>query len=305
MTASSRTTGVLASLGAYLMWGVLPLYFVLLAPMSAWEVVPWRVVFSLVFCVLLVLIARSAKALWAIVRRPKLVGLIALGAVLVYVNWQTFVIGTQTGHVVETSLGYFINPIVTVLLGVLVLHERLRALQWIAVALAVVAVAVTVIAYGRFPWIAIILALSFGFYGLVKNVVGPSVDAVSGLTLETALLVPIALGQLVIVASTTGLVFATAGTGHTLLVIGLGVTTAVPLLLFAVGARRIPLSLVGILQFTAPILQFVMGVFVLGEPMPAERWIGFAVVWAAVVVFVADSLITHRKSTRDVIAGDR
>lgn len=298
MNTSPRASGVTAALVAYLMWGVLPLYFVLLAPMTPFEVVPWRVVFSLVFCGILVLALRTWRALWEIVRQPRLLGLIAVGAVLVYINWQIFVLATQTGHVIETSLGYFINPIVTVLLGVLVLHERLRALQWGAIALAAVAVLVTVVAYRQVPWMALGLAFSFGFYGLVKSVIGPKVDAINGLTLETVVLMPVALVQLLIVGTTSGLILGTVSVGHTLLIIGLGVTTAVPLLLFAVGARRIPLSLVGILQFTAPILQFLVGVFVLGEPMPAERWIGFAVVWAAVILFVADSLLARRRALR-------
>lgn len=300
MTSSTRTTGAMATLGAYGIWGFLPLYFVLLAPMTPWEVVPWRVVFSLVFCAVLVAFARSWQSLWNIARRPRTLGLIAVGAVLVYINWQTFVFATQTGQVLESSLGYFINPIVTVVLGVVVLHERLRPLQWVAVALTALSVIATVIAYGRFPWIAIVLALSFGFYGLVKNLIGPRVDAVTGLTLETAVLLPLAAAQLALVASTSGLVFATQGPGHTLLVAGLGITTAVPLLLFAMGARRIPLSLVGILQFAGPILQFLLGVLVLGEPMPAERWVGFAIVWVAVVVFVIDSLTARRRATGDV-----
>lgn len=298
MNASPRASGVAAALVAYLMWGVLPLYFVLLAPMTPFEVVPWRVVFSLVFCGILVLALRTWRALWEIVGQPRLLGLIAVGAVLVYINWQIFVLATQTGHVIETSLGYFINPIVTVLLGVLVLHERLRALQWGAIALAAMAVLVTVFAYRQVPWMALGLAFSFGFYGLVKSVIGPKVDAINGLTLETVVLMPVALVQLLIVGTTSGLILGTVSVGHTLLIIGLGVTTAVPLLLFAVGARRIPLSLVGILQFTAPILQFLVGVFVLGEPMPAERWIGFAVVWAAVILFVADSLLARRRALR-------
>ncbi|WP_040163089.1 EamA family transporter RarD [Microbacterium gorillae] len=296
--SSQRGAGVLYTITAYLLWGVLPLYFLLVWRATPWEVVAWRIVFSLVFCAFLVLVTRSWRRLLAIARQPKLMGLIALAGVLVYINWQVFVLGTLTGHVVETSLGYFMNPIVTVLLGVLVLRERLRSLQWVAIGLAALAVIVIAIGYGAFPWISVALALSFGCYGLVKNRIGGSVDAVSGLTLETVWLMPVAVVQLAVVALSGALTIGSVGPDHTLLLIGLGVVTAVPLLLFAAGTRRVPLSVVGMLQFAAPILQFLIGVLVQHEPMPPERWIGFAIVWCAVAVFAVDSLRAGRRASR-------
>lgn len=296
--AAASPSGVAYTAGSYLLWGVLPLYFLAVAPTGAFETVAWRIIFSLIFCALLLTLVRGWKRVAAIARDRRLTALIGLAGVLVFCNWQIFVLGTQTGHVVETSLGYFINPILTVLLGVVVLRERLRPLQWAAVAIAALAVGVIVFAYGSVPWIALGLAFSFGLYGLVKHRIGPRVDALSGLTLETVWLVPIAVIQLVVVGATSGLTIGTAGAGHTALIVGLGVVTAVPLLLFAAGTRRVPLSVVGILQFMTPIMQFLTGVFLLHEPMPPERWVGFGIVWIAVVLFVIDALRNRRRAVR-------
>ncbi|MFT4212329.1 MAG: EamA family transporter RarD [Microbacterium sp.] len=286
------------ALGAYLLWGVLPLYFLMLEPTGPWEVVAWRVLLSLVFCAALVTVTRGWPALVAILRTPRRLWWTAVAGVLVYVNWQVFVLATLTGHVIETSLGYFINPIVTVLLGVLVLRERLRVAQWIAIGVAAVAVGVIVVGYGAFPWIALALAFSFGLYGLVKKHIGPTVDAVSGLTLETMWLTPVAAAQLAVVATTAGLTMGTAGAGHATLLLLAGVVTAVPLLLFAAGTRRVPLSLIGLLQFVTPIMQFITGAWLLGEPMSSQRWAGFALVWIALAVLTADSLVSVRRGHR-------
>jgi chloramphenicol-sensitive protein RarD len=291
-----RGLGVAYSLGAYVLWGVLPVYFLLLLPTGGWEVVAWRIALSLVFCLFLLAVTRTWGRLSAILRQPRLLALTALAGILIYVNWQTYVLAALSGHVVEASLGYFINPLVTIVLGVLVLRERLRLAQWIAIAVAVAAVVVIVVGYGAFPFIALTLAFSFGFYGLVKKRVGPAVDAVSGLTLESAWLMPVAVVQLIVVAATGGLTIFTAGAVHAVLLLAAGAVTAVPLLLFAAGARRVPLTVVGMLQFAAPILQFAIGVWVLGEPMPPERWVGFALVWVALVVLTLDSVVAARRA---------
>lgn len=295
-TAREERLGATYAFGAYVLWGFLPLYFLLLAPIGPWEIVVWRILFSLLFCAILLTVTRTWRKLFAILRDRRLVFWTIIAGLLIYVNWQVFLIGILTGHVIEGSLGYFINPIVTVLLGVIVLKERLRTAQWIAIAFAGLAVIVIIVAYGSVPWIALILAASFGTYGLVKKQIGPRVDAVSGLTLESLWLTPIAVVQLVIVANTTGLVIGTQGAGHTVLVTLAGVVTAVPLLLFASGARRAPLTLIGLLQFAAPILQFITGAWLLQEPMPLERWIGFALVWLALVVLSVDSVLHARRS---------
>lgn len=298
-TRATRTAGVAYAGGAYLLWGVLPLYFLLLAPTGPWEVVAWRVMLSLVFCLLLLAVTRGWAAFRVILRQPKLLGLTALAGVLIYVNWQVFVIATLTGHVVETSLGYFINPITTVLLGVFVLKERIRRLQWVAIAIAAIAVVVIVIAYGDFPWIALSLTVSFGVYGLIKKKIGPAVDAVSGLTLESFWLIPIAVVQLILVALTPqGITMGANGAGHATLLLLAGVVTAVPLLLFASGTRRVNLTVIGMMQFITPVMQFIVGVALLNEPMPAERWVGFIIVWIAIAVFVADLLLAARRGRR-------
>ena len=300
-TKRQESLGGVYAFAAYFLWGFMPLYFILLAPIGPWEIVVWRILFSLVFCAILLTVTRTWPKLIAILRDRRLVFWTIVAGLLIYVNWQVFLLGILTGHVIEGSLGYFINPIVTVLLGVLVLGEKLRTAQWVAIAFAALAVVVIIVAYGSFPWIALTLAASFGTYGLVKKQIGPSVDAISGLTLESLWLTPIAIVQLIVVASTTGLVFGTQGAGHTALVTLAGVVTAVPLLLFAAGARRAPLTVIGLLQFVAPIMQFLTGWWILGEPMPLERWIGFALVWVALVLLSVDSL---RHARRARAAGD-
>ncbi|MEV7756181.1 EamA family transporter RarD [Microbacterium sp. NPDC089180] len=294
------TRGALYALGAYLLWGVLPIYFLQLKPTGPFEVVAWRILLAFVFCLLLLTVLRAWRPFLAIVRQPRLMLLTAVAGVLIYVNWQTYLFGALTGHVIETSLGYFINPIVTVLLGVVVLRERLRLLPWIAVGIAVAAVLVIVVGYGAFPWIALTLAFSFGFYGLVKKQIGPAVDAVSGLTLESMWLLPVAVIQLIFVANLTGITLGTAGVLHTVLLLLAGAVTAVPLLLFASGARRVPLTVIGLLQFVAPIIQFIIGVWVLHEPMTLERWVGFALVWVALVMLSVDSIVAARRRRRVV-----
>ena len=302
-SAREKSLGGIFVFSAYVLWGFLPLYFVSLAPTTPWEVVGWRIVLSLVFCVALIAVTRGWGRMRVILRDRRLLLWTLVAGLLIYVNWQVFLIGTLTGHVVETSLGYFINPIATVLLGVIVLKERLRPAQWTAVGIAAAAVVVIIVAVGNVPWIALTLAASFATYGLVKKRIGPSVDAVSGLTLESFWLVPIAVIQLVAVGVTSGLTMGREGTGHTILLLLAGAITAIPLLFFSAGARRTSLTVVGILQFIAPIMQFLTGVLILHEPMPFERWIGFGLVWVAIAVFAVDSLLASRRQrTRAVSA---
>lgn len=298
-TTDRRTSGLVFALSAHVLWGVLTLYFIALAPTTAWEIVAWRVVFSLVFCALLITVTRAWRPLLALIRSPRILFTMALAGALIYVNWQTYVLATVTGHVVEAALGYFINPIVTVLLGVLVQRERLRPAQWVAVGLSAVAVIVLAVGYGAFPWIALVLAFSFGFYGLIKKRVGPAVDAVSGLTLETMWLTPVAIVQLIIVGMTTGITLGAYGPWHTIALAGAGVVTAVPLLFFAAASRRLPLVYMGFVQYVTPLIQFMVGVFVLHEAMPPERWLGFGIVWLALVVLSADMIVSARGARRD------
>lgn len=296
--AGTQRSGLAFAISAYALWGLLPIFFLALAPAGSIEIVSWRVLFSLVFCALIIAVTRSWRKLFAIVKQPRLVLLLGLAGALVLVNWLVYVYATLSGHVVEGSLGYFINPLVTVLLGVVILRERLRTAQWVAVGIAAVAVLVLAIGYGQFPWISLVLAFSFGLYGFVKKWVGPKVDAVSGLTIETALLAPVALGMLWVVAATDGIVFGTAGVTNTLLLVSAGVVTAVPLLLFAAASRRLPLVWIGLTQFLTPLLQFLFGALVMGEPMPLERWVGFILVWTALTVFMTDMVVTGRAARR-------
>jgi chloramphenicol-sensitive protein RarD len=291
-------SGLGFAVAAYGLWGFLPVYFLLLAPSSAVEIVAWRVVLSLVFCVALLAVTRAFGPFAAALRDRRIMVLSALAGVLIAINWVVYVYGSTNGFIVEAALGYFINPIVTVALGVLVLRERLRTAQWVAVGISVAAVLVLAIGYGEPPWIALTLAFSFGIYGLIKNRMGPRVTAVAGLTLETAWLAPIAVVVLVLFTATGTLTMATAGAGHAVILGLAGIVTAVPLLLFAGAARRLPLTVMGFIQYLAPLLQFVFGVAVMGEPMPLERWIGFALVWVALAVLTADALQHRGAETR-------
>jgi len=295
---STSRSGLVLAISAYAIWGVFPAYFLTLRPAGAFEVVGWRVLFALVFCAIILTVTRTWRRLGAVARRPRSLLTMGVAGILIFVNWSVYLYGVLSGHVVESALGYFINPIVTVFLGVVVLHERLRKLQWAAVGISVVAVIVIAVGYGAVPWIALVLAASFGLYGLVKKRVGANVDAVSGLTLETAWVSPLAIVALVYIANTSGLVFGTAGALNTLAIAGAGVMTAVPLLLFAAAASRLPLSHIGFIQYMTPILQFVYGVFILHEPMPPERLAGFALVWLALAFLSYDAVSAGRRSRR-------
>ncbi len=290
--------GLAFAIGAYGLWGFLPLYFSVLAPAGAIEIVAWRILLSLVFCALLLTLTRGWGALFVIMRDRRTVLILGAAGAFVLVNWLVYVFATLTDHVVEASLGYFTNPIVTVLLGVLVLRERLRPLQWAAIAISAVAVLVLAVNYGQFPWIALALAFSFGLYGFIKKQVGGRVDAISGLTIETAWLAPLAGVVVGILAANGELVMGSQGAVHTSLLLSAGVITAVPLLLFAAAARRLPLVYIGLSQYLAPVMQFLIGVFLFHEDMPTARWLGFALVWIALIVLTIDMLRSNRSSRR-------
>ncbi|MFF2621778.1 EamA family transporter RarD [Oerskovia jenensis] len=288
--------GLTLGAGAYVLWGGMPLFFPLLQPAGPLEIIGHRVVWSLLFCLLLLLVMRQFPAYRAAFRSRRTVGLLAIASVLVATNWTVYVYGVLSGHVLDAALGYFINPLVTVLLAVLVLKERLRPAQWVALGIGTAAVVILTIGVGQLPWIALTLATSFGLYGLVKNRVGRDVDALPGLAVETTLLFPVALGYLVFLGITGTGTFAAEGTGHALLLASSGVVTALPLLMFGSAARRLPLSLVGMLQYLAPVLQFLVGLLVFHESMPPARWAGFSLVWLALIVLSVDGLRAMRAS---------
>lgn len=291
--------GYVYSFSAYLCWGAFPLFFSLLAAVDPYEVVPWRVITTLVFCAIAVTAMRSWKANWAILRSPKMLGWFALSSVLLYANWQIFVVGVISGRIIETALGYFINPLVTILIGVFVRKERLSRMQWVAVAIAAVGVLVSAIAYGRFPFIALGLAISFGLYGAVRKHSGDRVDALTGLSVETIIGSVIAVPQLLVILMLTGRLDAFShGADVTIPLLLSGVVTAIPLLLFGAGMRRLPLSQMGFIQFLTPILGFLTGYFVFHEEMPLARWVGFVAVWVALVVLIVDMIRALRRARR-------
>ena len=291
----SRTrAGVLSGFAAYGIWGLLPLYFVALEPASPVEIVALRVLFSLVFCLGLLALTGQLGPLGRALRTPRTLAALALAGVLIGVNWWLYTVATTTGNTLGASLGYFINPLVAILLGVVVLRERMRPLQWTAVGVGAVAVVVMAVFYGSVPWLSLGLAFSFGFYGLVKNKVGGAFPAVVTLTVETMALAPLAAWVVAALAADGRLTLAAEGTGHLLLLLASGVITAVPLILFGAAATRLPLSTVGMIQYVAPIMQFLLAVLVFGEQMPPVRWVSFCFVWLAVLLLVLDAVRAPR-----------
>lgn len=292
----SRTSaGLAAGIGAYALWGVFPLYFPLLEPAGPVEIIAHRVVWSLVFCVLVLALTRTWRAFAALWRRPRTLALLGLAAAFLAVNWLVYVYAVNAGHVVDASLGYFINPLVTVLLAVVFLGERLRAVQWAALGLGTVAVVVIALGHGTVPWVALVLAGSFGVYGLIKSRVGGHVEAAPGLAAETALLAPLAGGYWLWLELQGTSTFGAYGGWHAVALASAGAVTAVPLLMFGAATRRLPLSVVGLVQYLTPVLQFTIGVAVLHEAMSGARWAGFALVWAALLVLVVDGF-RHRRT---------
>ncbi len=282
---------------AYLLWGLFPLYWPLLEPASALEILAHRILWSAVVVAAALAARRRLGGLRDLDRGAAT--RLALAGTVIAVNWGGYIWGVNHEHVVETSLGYFINPLVTVALGVVLLHERLRRVQWYAIGVGTLAVVVLAVDYGRPPWLALLLAGSFGTYGYVKKRV--AVGAAEGLLVESGVLAIPAIVVLAVLAGQGTLTWRGHGTGHDLLLMTAGVVTAVPLLFFAGAARRLPLSTLGLLQYIAPVLQFMTGVLVRHEPMPASRLAGFALVWVALVVLAIDG-VRHRSRPEPSVA---
>ncbi len=299
---SELRRGTAYGISAYLLWGMFALYFPLLKPAGSVEIVAHRIVWSLLVVLVILGVQRNLASLRVLAADHRSLMILVAAAVLIAGNWCLYIYGVNSDQVVETSLGYFINPIVTVMLGVVLLGERLRRTQWVAIGLGTVAVLVLAVDYGRPPWIALGLALSFGTYALLTNRVGGRVGAVQSLTVETAVLLLPALAWLILLEVQGDGQFGHAGTGHALLLASTGIVTAVPLILFAAAARRIPLSVIGLLQYLTPVLQFLTGVVVYGEPMPASRLAGFVLVWAALTVLTVDMLQNRRRNQRRAAA---
>ncbi len=288
--------GLLLGASAYTLWGIFPLYWTLLEPAGAVELLAHRIIWSLGTMLLVLVLSRRVPALRALLRERRKVLLLAAAAVVISVNWGGYIWGVNNGRVVETSLGYFINPLVTVLMGVAFLGERLRRLQWAAMGVAFVAVVLLAVDYGRPPWVALVLAFSFGTYGLLKK--QAAVEAVESITLETLVMAPVAAAYVAWLVVSGRSSFGTHGLGHAVLMTTTGIVTAVPLILFGAAAIRVSMVSLGLLQYLAPTLQFALGILVFHEAMPASRWIGFALVWVALVVFTVEALHHRRRQLR-------
>ncbi|WP_437112413.1 EamA family transporter RarD [Streptomyces cinnamoneus] len=277
-----------------------PLYWPLLEPAGALEILAHRMVWSLAAVVVVLAITRRWAWIPPLLRQPRRLAMVALGALVISANWGIYIWAVNAGHVVETSLGYFINPLVTIGLGVLALRERLRPAQWAAVAVGVAAVIVLAVGYGKPPWIALAIAATFSTYSLVKKKVG--LDGLESMAAETAVQFLPALGLLLFLGVQGESTFAAEGVGHSLLLLGTGAITALPLISFGAAAVRLPLSVTGMLQYLAPVFQFALGLAVFHEAMPAERWAGFALVWLALAVLTWDALRTARHARAELKA---
>jgi len=285
VSEKSTSKGLTYGLSAYLIWGSFPLIITLLAFAGPWEIVVWRIVFGFLTAAVIIGARRDFKNLWVIMKNWAQFKWVIIATVLIMVNWQIYVIAIVNHHVIESSLGYFINPLVTIALAVAFLKEKLTKLQWAAVAFGLIAVIVLTVDYGQPPWLALSLAFSFAVYGLAKNKLGGQVSAVNSFALESGLLLPVAMVQIWLVALTpTGIVFLSKGWVSAVGLGLYGVMTAVPLILFGLAAQHLPLRYVGFMQYLTPSIQFVLALTVFHENMPQARWIGFGLVWLALVL---------------------
>jgi chloramphenicol-sensitive protein RarD len=291
-----RHIGLLNGFAAYGMWGLVPLFWPLLKPAGAVEILAHRMVWSLVFVGAALLVLRRWAWAGELLRQPRRLGLVAVAATVITLNWGLYIWSVNSGHVVEASLGYFINPLVTIALGVLLLKERLRPVQWLAVGTGAAAVVVLTVGYGRPPWISLGLAFSFATYGLVKKKL--NLGGVESLAAETVVQFLPALGFLVWLTAQGDSTFTSEGAGHAVLLASAGIVTALPLVCFGAAAIRVPLSTIGLLQYLTPVFQFLLGVFYFHEAMPPERWAGFALVWLALTLLTWDALRTARRASR-------
>ena len=284
--------GIWMGLATYALWGFFPIYWKFLHPVSALQVIGHRISWSFILLILIISGTRQWKDFRSVALKPNVIGIYSIAGVLLTINWLVYVWGVNAGFIVETSLGYFINPLLSVLLGVFFLRERLRPMQWVPVAIAFIGVIYLTAVYGRLPWIALALAFSFGFYGFVKKLA--PLGSLYGLTLETGIVFPLALIYLSFVEFNGTAAFLHGSASITLLLIGAGAVTTIPLLLFASAAKEIPLSVLGLLQYVAPTLQFLIGVFLYKEPFDRAHFMGFAIVWVALVIFWVENYFAHR-----------
>jgi chloramphenicol-sensitive protein RarD len=286
--------GLFLGVSAYLIWGSFPLIIIMLSFASPLEVVTWRIVFGFLVAAILTTVTKSWSAIASVFSNKNQMKWMILATGFIGLNWTVYVIGVQNQQTIETSLGYFINPLVTILLAVFFLGEKLSRLQWVATGFGALAVVVLSFDYGRLPWIALVLAISFGIYGLAKNKLGGRVTAINSFAIESGLLMPLAILQITLLQISGGLKFAQNGPWGSAGLIFFGVMTAIPLILFGTAAKLLPLRYLGFIQYMTPIIQFGIAIFVFQEPMPAARWVGFALVWTGLVLLIFDALRTAR-----------
>ncbi len=289
-TTKSLSKGLGFGFTAYLIWGSFPIFIRSLGFANPFEVVVWRIIFGMLLALILLTATKTWPQVIAVVRNRRAFALLAACSALIYINWQVYVIGVAGGHIVESSLGYFINPLVTIVLAVVFQKEKLRRMQWAAVSLGTIAVLILTFDYGHIPLLALSLAFSFAFYGLVKSRLGGTVSPLTGYSVETALLVPVAIVQGIVVANTSGLNIGLSGTWSWLGLVLFGFFTAIPLILFGSAAKHLPLSMVGFMQYLTPTIQFILALTFFHEEMPPARWFGFGLVWLGLAALSVDVL---------------
>lgn len=283
--------GLLYGVGAYVLWGLFPLYWPLLQPATSLEIVSHRAVWTMVFCIVVLAVTHALRSTLATFKRPKVAARLFTTTILISINWLVYVWATNNGHVVEASLGYYINPLIIIAFGVILLKEKMRGLQWVAVSIATVGVVILTVDYGRLPWVALALALTWGTYGLVKKQLG--LGALEGLAIETMIAFIPYCGYLIFIGAKGEGQFG-HGIGLTTLLISAGAITAIPLLLFNGSTNRLPYTTIGLLQYITPTIQFSIGVWVNHEAMPTARWVGFIVIWIALMTLAADLVKSGR-----------
>jgi chloramphenicol-sensitive protein RarD len=293
--------GLFLGVSAYLIWGSFPLIIIMLSFASPLEVVTWRIVFGFLVAAILTTVTKSWSAIASVFSNRNQMKWMILATAVIGLNWTVYVIGIQNQQTIETALGYFINPLVTILLAVIFLGEKLSRLQWVATGFGALAVVVLSFDYGRLPWIALVLAVSFGIYGLAKNKLGGRVTAINSFAIESGLLMPLAILQITLLQISSGLQFAQNGPWGSAGLIFFGVMTAIPLILFGTAAKLLPLRYLGFIQYMTPIIQFGIAIFIFQEPMPAARWVGFALVWTGLVILIFDAL--RPAKARPAVAG--
>jgi chloramphenicol-sensitive protein RarD len=298
--------GLLFGFGSYLIWGSFPLIITMLAFATPLEIVTWRIIFGFLVAALLTTFTKSWPAIIGVLKDKSLLKWMVLASIFIASNWIAYVVGVATHQTIQTALGYFINPLVTILLAVIFLGEKLSIAQWIATGFGTLAVIVLTFDYGQPPWIALTLAGSFGIYGLAKNKLGGRVTAINSFAMEAGMLLPLAGIQFAIIAATAGtagggIQFGQIGFWGTSGLIVFGLLTAVPLIMFGTAAQLLPLRYLGFIQYTTPVMQFCLALFVLGEPMPAARWLGFGLVWIGLAVLIFDAIRRNRAVSKATV----